>query len=161
MWVSLTIVVGAVIAAGGLVRLKAFWRRRQGSHRIAPEDRVRAELGLSMRLLRGAGMDVQELKKTRATRTRGDLVLGKSRFILSTGQGILADLGPGRGRKFTAVRCPGPGRLIIEGDTPTAKGMEHYRIDIRVADAAWWATALKPFICDGGEFVVFGRAKAS
>ncbi|MBW1881469.1 MAG: hypothetical protein JRJ84_24190, partial [Deltaproteobacteria bacterium] len=80
------------------------------------------------------------------------------RFLLTSNRGLLADLGPDRGRRFTSVRCTGPGRLVIEGDVPRgddARGL--YRFELVLGDAPAWAEALAPFVREDEEGQRFAR----
>jgi hypothetical protein len=82
----------------------------------------------------------------RTNRTTADLALSQDRFIMATNHGVLVDLSCDRGRRFSSVRCPGPGRLVFEGTLPQMSGPSGtYRIEMVVADADGWARALTPF----------------
>ena len=108
-----------------------------------------------MRVLVQGTRALPGMKASSANRTIGDLVLLADRFVLTTGRGVLADLRTDRGRRFTSVRCTGPGRLVIEGDVPgpnpDKKGL--YRVEMILDDAGDWAEVLKPWVReDAGRF---------
>lgn len=144
------VVLVLVVAVGAALRGAAWWSRRRAAARVPRDELVREARGVTLRVLVQGTRVFPGMSTRYANRTRGDLVLGRERFVLATNRGVLADLAPGRGRAFTSVRCTGPGRLVIEGDAPGARGERGlYRIEVTVADAAQWAAALRPFVREG------------
>jgi hypothetical protein len=134
---------GFVALLNGLARLRR-WRTVRS---IDPADVVMRAANATVRAsLHGvpsfAGLDPDALN-----RMRGDLVLTHERFLLVVDGGVLADLGPGYGRRFTSARCTGPSRLVIEGEVPRKDGqVGSYRFELVVDDAEGWAEALVPFV---------------
>lgn len=146
LWTAAILTLVLVVAMGAALRTAAWWTRLRSVSRIPPEQRVREARGVTMRVLVQGTQAFPGMSTRNANRTRGDLVLGRDRFVLATNRGLLADLGPGHGRAFTSVRCTGPGRLVIEGDAPSSSGTTGlYRIEITMPDAEGWAEALQPF----------------
>ncbi len=152
-WVkALVLVLTALVVSGALLRGLGWWRRRLALDGIRDEDVVRRATGVRMRVLVHGTRAVPGMGRRRASRTTGDLVLLRDRFVLATGQGVLADLRPDRGRRFSSARCTGPGRLVIEGDLPSPRGQPGlYRVEIAVPDAPEWARALRPWVREGAE----------
>lgn len=135
-----------VVAVGAALRGASWWTLRRGAARVPRDQVVREARGVTLRVLVQGTRVFPGMSTRYANRTRGDLVLGRDRFVLATRRGVLVDLGPGRGRPFGSVRCTGPGRLVIEGDAPGSRGSTGlYRIELTVDDAQGWAEALRPF----------------
>lgn len=140
------IVIVAVVVLGGVLQLRSVIVRRRALARLGDAPITRSARGVSMRVLL-QGRAFAGMNPRRANRTRGDLVLTADRCLLSTNRGVIADIGPERGRLFTSARCTGPGRLVIEGDVPRPDGPPTlYRVDITHPDALAWVDALAPFV---------------
>jgi len=150
------IVVVALTLIGTVLQAHGYWQRYRVVSTIAKDDITRIERGVSMRVMVQGITGMPGMKERRGNRTRGDLVLTKDRFLLTSRRGTLADLTPNGGRRFTSVRCTGPGRLIIEGDVPRNSGQNGlYRFEIVVERADQWVDALKDFVQEGGQVVSF------
>ena len=150
MLTSVLIVLGIVIM-GGVSAKSWTWLRRWRVISQIPADRIEhIERGIGIRALLYGVPPMLGLNPRRTNLTTGDLVLTKDRFVLTSGRGVLADLGPERGRRFTSARCTGPSRLVIEGDIPRPDGgLGQYRFELVVADASGWAKLLSPFVREG------------
>lgn len=143
---AVLVVVVAVVAAGAALRAAGWWTVRRGAARVPRDQVVRAARGVTLRVLVQGTRLFPGMSTRYANRTRGDLVLGRDRFVLATRRGVLIDLGPGHGRPLGSVRCTGPGRLVLEGDAPGSRGaMGLYRVEVTVDDAEGWAEALRPY----------------
>jgi hypothetical protein len=145
VWSALIVVLVALVAAGAVLRGWSFYRRRRALATLGDAEVLRACHGVSMKVLHNGAFP--GLSKTKALRTRGDLALTHDRFLLTSGRGTLVDLRPGRGIPLSAARCPGPRRLILEGEigAPTG-GPSRYRVELLVDDADAWARELQPFV---------------
>lgn len=151
MWESLLVVVVALATLGVLRRAWGTWLRRRAVARIPPAQVVRHARGVGLRALLSGTPPLLGLDPRKANRLVADLVLTADRFLLATDRGLWADLGPDHGRRFRAVRSPGPGRLVIEGDVPRADGeLGLYRLELVVDDAPGWARDLAVFVEERG-----------
>lgn len=151
-WEAVVVVVVALIGAGAA--LKGWgWLVRTRLLRRIPADAVRrARRGVSLRVLVQGTDALPGMNPKKANRTTGDLVLSADRFLVVSGRGLIADLAPAEGRRFTSVRCPGPGKLVMEGRVPRSSGPPgQYRVEVLLPDAAEWAEALQPFVEAGEE----------
>ena len=159
MWMSLGVTIAVVALAAGAMRFRSWYRRYRVLQTLGDAQLLRIERGVSMRILMGRAKALPGMNPNRANRTRGDLALTADRCLITSGRGTLADLRPGKGRRFAAVKCPGPGRLVIEGDVPGSDGIAgHYRIDMRIDDAQGWARALSAYVREDGSTVIYGEA---
>jgi len=148
-----------LLALGAASRIRVALRRRRQLTQILEGDVVRHARSVSVRALVYGTVPVLGLKPRRPNRCRGDMVLTRDRFLLSTRRGPLADIGEGRGRRFTSVRCTGPGRLIMEGRLPQARGDAGvFRFELHLPDAVDWAHALQPFVEADPEGPTYGVA---
>ncbi len=148
------VVIVAFFVAGAALKGLSWARRRSALQDIDPGSVIKEHRGVSMRVLVQGTKVLPGMKLSKANRTTGDLVLLADRFVLTSGRGVIADLRESRGRRFSSVRCTGPGRLIIEGEVPgpgEQTGM--YRVEMVLEDAPGWAAALKPWVIEGGDFV--------
>mgnify|MGYP006928189775 CR=1 FL=1 len=146
----------ALTAVGTVLQGHGWWRRQRVLRTIPTAEIVRIDRGVSLRVMVQGITGMPGMKQRRGNRTRGDLVLTKDRFLLTSRRGTLADLKPGRGRRFTSIRCTGPGRLIIEGDVPRNAGEPGlYRFEIVVERADEWVKLLADFVQEGGQVVSF------
>lgn len=138
-----------LVLAGTFARGVEWWRRRRGRTRIAPADLVRETRDAGVRIHLFKTRAFHGMRPGKAHAAKADLLLAADRFVLSSNRGVLADVGRGKGRPFRSVRCTGPGRLVIEGDTPRADGTAGlYRFDIAIEEAGSWAAALQPFVAE-------------
>lgn len=152
MWNSLLIVAVLVLAVFAARRTWASVLRARAGRLVPPEVRLRAEGNIPIRVLLYRTRSFRGMDPKRVNRTLGDLLLSSDRFVIASNRGVLVDVGPDRGRRFTSARCTGPGRLIIEGEIPNpGQEMGLYRFELSVADAAAWATALEPFVAEPGK----------
>jgi hypothetical protein len=159
MWEAAAVVAGALFVSGATVRALSAYNRRRGLALLGDAPRNLEARGVHLRIkIEGARM--RGVEPGRLHKRVGDLALAGEHFVLSTGSGVVLDEREG-GRTMTSVRCPGPGRLVIEGEVPTATGVPApYRIELVADDAPAWATALGPLARDGA--VVAGpRPRAS
>lgn len=158
MWEALLVVVVILVVVGAGLRFAGWWIRRRGASRIPRGEVVREVRGVTMRVLVQGTRALAGMSTRNANRTRGDLVLGRDRFVLVTNRGVIADVGPEGRRPFTSVRCTGPGRLVIEGDVPQQSGRPGlFRVELPLPDAEEWAAALQPFAQREGRTPRFGR----
>jgi hypothetical protein len=159
---ALIIVLVAVTALLALRRGWGLWLRRRSLAQIRGVPIVREAHGVTIRALLYGTPPMLGLNPKRTNHLVGDLVLTGDRFVLASNRGLLADLGPGRGRRFTSARSTGPGRLVIEGDVPYPDGDKGlYRFELVVDDAADWADALAPFVREDAEGRRFARRPPS
>lgn len=149
---ALVVVLVALFGVGVGLKLLSWWRRQVALSGIEPDQVVKERRGVSMRVLVQGTRALPGMTTNKANRTTGDLVLLADRFVLATGRGAIADLREGRGRRFTSVRCTGPGRLVIEGDVPNPSGNPGlYRVEVMLEDATQWAEALQPWVREDAE----------
>lgn len=149
---ALIVVLVALFAVGVGLKLMSWWKRQAALSGIDPDAIVRERRGVSMRVLVQGTRALPGMTTNKANRTTGDLVLLADRFVLATGRGAVADLREDRGRRFTSVRCTGPGRLVIEGDVPNPNGNPGlFRVEVMLEDAREWADALKPWVREDAE----------
>lgn len=146
MWESVVIVLVALTTLLVVRRAGGWWLRRRARGRLEPDRILREARGVTIRVLLYGMPPMLGLNPKRTNRLRGDLLLTDDRFLIATNRGLLADLGPDRGRPFSSVRCTGPGRLVIEGARPRPDGRQGlYRFELVLDDAETWAEALRPF----------------
>jgi len=158
MWKPVVLILVALTVLAALRRSWGWWLRRRGLAALGQEQLLRLERGVPIRALLYGMPPMLGLNPKRTNRLKGDLALTGDRFLLTSNRGLLADLGPDHGRRFTSVRCTGPGRLVIEGDTPRADGSRGlYRFELVVEDAPGWADALSPFVREDEEGRRFAR----
>jgi hypothetical protein len=158
MWKSLIALSLTLFGFGLAVHAWARWNRRRAVRSVDPATIVRMARDVHIRAAIDRIPAFSGLDPERVNRTRGDLVLARDRFLVATDRGILADVGPDRGRPFTSARCTGPTRLVIEGEVARGDGTSGtYRFEFVVDDAEGWAEALVPFVLassDGPRFAV-------
>lgn len=149
-WEALFVVLLAFVGSGVVLKGWTWWLRQRVVRSIPADAVVRQERGVSMRVLVQGPHVLPGMNPSKANRTTGDLVLTADRFLLATGRGVVADLRPERGRRFTSVRSTGPGRLVIEGDRPGPRGQPGgFRVELMLSDASAWVDALQPFVMEG------------
>ncbi len=149
---AVAIVVGVLLVVGAAMRGWSWWARARVLRTIDAQAIVRQARGQSLRVLVHGPTALPGMNPRRANRTTGDLVLTADRLLVTSGRGTLVDLRPGRGRKLSSVRCPGPGKLVIEGDSPGPRDtMGLFRIETMLDDAPGWAEALQPFVREGSD----------
>lgn len=146
-WEAVVLVLGVLVAAGAALRIWS-WYVRTRPYRGLDASTIRRHLeGISIRVLVQGQTTLPGMNPQRANRTRADLVLTGDRFLLTSNRGTLVDLRPDRGRRLRAARSTGPGRLVIEGDTPRPDGRTaRWRADIHCEDAQAWVDDLQPFV---------------
>ncbi len=146
-WQGLVAVLSVLIAAGAALRAWGWWIRSRPRRSIDAADVRHQVRGISMRVLVQGSTALPGMNPQRANRTRGDLTLTEDRFLFTSNRGTLVDLRPERGRRLRSVRSTGPGRLVIEGNTPRPDGREaRWRADIHLLDAQAWVDALQGFV---------------
>jgi len=151
-WQALAIVVGALVLGGAVLRGLSWFTRYRAVRTVAAGDIRRAARGVSLRMLVHGRTALPGMNPRRANRTAGDLVLTDDRLLVASGRGTLVDLRRDRGRKLTSARCPGPGKLVIEGDSPGPRGQVGlFRIEVMLPDAPAWAEALQPWVRERAE----------
>lgn len=144
---SILVVVAVLVVGGATLRGLSWARRERVIRAIGPGSVLRIARGVSLRVL----VDVPDalpggMNPARANRTRGDLVLTGDRFVLVSARGILVDARASGPARLSAVRAPGPDRLVLEGETPVLTGAPgRYRVEMIVQDARAWADALHTF----------------
>lgn len=149
-WEAVVLVIAVVVLLGVATRVWWWWSRRTQLARVAGWPRRREALGRSLRVL-VSGRALPGMNPKKSNRTTGDLVIatseaGEGRLVVASARGLLLDIGPGRGRPLRSARCTGPGRLVIEGDTPIGDGSAGaFRLEVTVDDAEGWASDLRPF----------------
>ncbi|MBT3220220.1 MAG: hypothetical protein HN348_14115 [Proteobacteria bacterium] len=147
---AIAIVLGTLFGLAVAGKGYQFLIRWQALRRIPVSERVRVAKGLSIRVLIHGARNFAGMNPRKLNRTKGDMVLGKDHFLIVSSRGVLADLRPDRGRRFTSIRCTGPHRLVIEGDSPRTDGqMGLYRFELVIDDASGWAEALQPWVRSG------------
>jgi hypothetical protein len=144
-WQAVLIVLASLVGFGAVLKGWGWWLRTRAL-RALPQP-VRMSRGISLRVLVHGTEALPGMGSRRANRTTGDLALGAERFLVTSNRGVLADVGPSHGRKFTSVRSPGPGKLVIEGDVPRSDGQKGlFRIEAFLPDAAEWVDALQAYV---------------
>ncbi len=147
MWKTLIAISAGILILGTLFKLWTVLRRRAVLDGFDEAALVRVARGVSMKAMVYGTSAFKGLNPRRNNRTVGELILTADRFVISTARGVLVDIGPERGRKFTSVRCTGPGRLVIEGDIPRPeKDPAPWRFELVVEDAVAWADSLAPYV---------------
>jgi len=156
---AFVIVVVALTAVGTVLQLHGWWQRQRSLRSIPSGEILHMARGVSVRVMVQGPTGMPGIKQRRGNRTRGDLVLTEDRFLITSRRGTLADIRVGTSRLLSSVRCPGPDRLIIEGDVPRAVGrVGLYRFEIVVTDADAWVMRLADFVRDGGQVVSFAAS---
>jgi len=156
MMQALVIVVVSLTAVGTALQLHGWWQRRRPLREIPSSEILHMARGVSVRVMVQGPTGLPGMKERRGNRTRGDLVLTKDRFLITSRRGTLADIRLANSRLLAAVRCPGPGRLVIEGDVPRDSGrVGLYRFEIVVADADHWVRRLEGFVRADGQIASF------
>jgi hypothetical protein len=149
-WEALLVVLLPLVGSGVVLKGWTWWIRHRVLRTIPADRIVRQARGVSLRVLVQGPNVLTGMNPSKANRTTGDLVLTDDRFVLTSGRGVLSDLRPERGRRFTSVRSTGPGRLVIEGDRPGPQGQPGgFRVEVMLADASDWVAALQPFVVEG------------
>ena len=130
--------------------------RHRGMSRLTGATRTRQARGVHVRA-RADGRTWRGLRPGRAHHTRGDLVLAGERLVLATALGVLLDVTPSR--PLSAVRAPGPGRLVLEGKEGGADGKQTvFRVEVVVDAPELWARDLAAL---ASEVTAFGPPTAS
>ncbi len=153
MWeASIVVAIGLTLLLVGR-RIFGLWRRNQALGRLKEANVIRQTRGVRIAGLLTNAPAISGMNPRRRNIMTGDLALTPNRFVLVSNRGLLADVGiadggvDAHGRLFTSVRCPGPGRLLIEGDIPLmGKPAGLFRFEISTKDAMEWAQALRPFV---------------
>jgi len=143
----LTEVIGFMVVGlfgmGAALKGVSWFRRWRVVRQVDPATITREARGVSMRVSVQGSRLLPGMSRTRANRTRGDLLLLKDRLLLASNRGTLLDLRKDRGRKLSSARCTGPGRLVLEGEIPVPSGPPGlFRIELQLADAPVWADAV-------------------
>ena len=140
------LMVFAMLGMGATLKGLSWYQRWRVVRRLDPEQITRQARGASMRVMVQGSRLLPGMSRTRANRTRGDLILMSDRLLLTSSRGTLLDLRNNRGKKLSSARCTGPGRLILEGTIPVPSGPPGlYRIELQVDEASAWATELGPW----------------
>ncbi len=154
-WEPWIIVAVGFLAVGAAMRGWSWWMRERVVRALSDRPLVRSARGVSLRVLSRGARVLPGMTSNRAHRTRGDLLLLDGRFVVASSRGKLLDVseaGTGPGLPVRSIRCPGPGKLVIEGSVPRAEGDPGlFRIETLVPDAVEWARALQPFVTRAGE----------
>ena len=146
MWKLILATIAIVVLYTAAIKGGASARRRRGLSKLPADRRRREAHGLDVKVMLRGARPYRGLLPNRTNRTTADLALGEQRFIMATNHGVLVDLTGQHGRRFTSVRCPGPGRLVFEGKLPQMNGPDGtYRIELVIRDAGAWARELAPF----------------
>lgn len=150
-----SVIALVVVVLGGLalVRPIGWARRRWGRRALGDATIVREAEAIDLRVLLFRTRAFLGMRAGKPNAARADLLLTADRFLMTSDKGILADLGPERGRRFRSVRCTGPHRLVIEGQVPP---QGQYRYEITIDDAPGWAEALAPFVVHDPEGPRYG-----
>jgi len=130
---------------GWIARFAIAWRRRRWTK--AAGKPIRAARGISVTLLMSDIPTRTGLKAGRPHVLRVDMVLGENGLAVALGRGPLLQITKERGRTPDSARCPGPGRLVVEGSIPKPSGqVGHWRMDAAVPDAKEWVDALNAWM---------------
>lgn len=149
MWGSIAIVAGVLTAALAARRLWGLWRRRRGHARLADAPRLREARGVTVYgTLAGLGEPLG-LRPGRRYRAIADLIVTADRAVLTTTRGVWLDAPRASASRLRSVRSPGPDRLVLEGELPTAGAEGAYRFELVLTDARGWAATLAPFAREG------------
>lgn len=159
MWKAALIVVGGFVLAGALVKLGKRVRREAFLRRVG--DTRQLERHVTLRAYIHGARGSHGMDPRRANRSTGDLILTEGSFFLSTSRGVLLQLGPSTGKRFTSVRCTGPGRLVLEGEIPQpGRAPGQIRFEIRSTTPETWVEALRPWTSDKGPYKSLPRTPA-
>ena len=140
-------VLVSLMSVSIFLRLKSWSRRTQWKKRVNRADVIRLEQRVPMKVLLMGSALLPGMHPTRVNRTRGDLVMTKNRFLMTSNRGMLVDLGPHSGRYMTSARCTGPQRLVIEGNLVSSTGKQgSYRFECVVGDGVVWSQLLEKYI---------------
>jgi hypothetical protein len=136
----------AVIAAIAVLGMTVVRARRRFQLIAAVTDPKRVARGVPMTLV-CEGPRLWLFVAAGASNHTVDLAVGGGRFVMASGEGVFVDRSGDEGPKISAVRCPGPGRLTIEGEL-LAVGAPRgsWRADLSIPDAEGWADDLKAFV---------------
>jgi len=149
---SLAVVLAVIIGAGALLKGLSWARRERIVRAVDADSIVRSARGVSLKVLTQGETTLPGMSSSRANRTSGDLILTADRFLIGSARGVLVDIRPGR-RRLASARTTGPGRLVIEGDSPSRSGAPGgFRIELVMEDARAWVEALTPFVTEDAEF---------
>ncbi len=132
------VVVGAGLRAWGwLARRRAMSLLPAGSN-VVP--------GISTRVMARGRHGMAGIAAGRTHRTTTHLGYTDDRLVIASNRGILVDLRVDGGRFLTSVRTPGPGKLVIEGETPGPGGpIGTFRLELWVASPATLVAELQRF----------------
>lgn len=140
------LMVFAMLGMGATLKGLSWYQRWRVVRHLDPERITREARGVSMRVMVQGSRLLPGMSRTRANRTRGDLILMSDRLLLASNRGTLLDLRDNRGKKLSSARCTGPGRLILEGTIPVPSGPPGlYRIELQVPNASAWAAEIGPW----------------
>lgn len=146
-WQSAAIVLALLTVVLVGRRLWRTLRRQRALRGIAVQEATRQARGVRVAGLLENLPPIKGLNPRRRNMMIGDLLLFEGRFVLGSDRGLMADAGAHSGVEFSSVRCPGPGRLVIEGELPSPRGGTGlYRFEITVDDAREWARELQVFV---------------
>ncbi|MBX2803099.1 MAG: hypothetical protein KTR31_35795 [Myxococcales bacterium] len=149
------IVLSALVVAGAGLKGWGWWVRSRALGKLT--DVQRQQRGVTLRVMVRGTEVLPGMRSGRTHRSTGDVALTSRRFLLVSNRGVLVDVDQERGRTLTSARCPGPGKLVLEGRVPRPDGRHGaYRIEAIVNDAPGWASSLQPFVDPAEDGVQFG-----
>ena len=144
LWVALGLLVAFVGVGAGLRVWGAMVRHRAIA--LLP-DGAKSIRGFTMRVMARGRHGLPGVAAGRTHRTTGDLGYTDDRLVLGSNRGILVDLRADGGRFLTSVRTTGPGKIVMEGETPGASGpVGSFRFELGIAEP-------EPIVADLQRFV--------
>jgi len=144
LWIGLA-VLGGIVAGGAALRAYGAMLRSRAL-RTLPDGATRVR-GFTMRVQARGRHGLPGVTSGRPQRTTGDLGFTEERLVIGSNRGTLIDLRVDAGRPLTSVRSTGPGKLVIEGETPGASGPTgSFRLELGIAEPAPIVAALQRFV---------------
>ena len=146
MWKAALVVAGLLFILGAVLKGWTVIRRRRALAVLDPAGVLRLQRDVTITALLYGVPAMMGLDPRRRNRTRGDLAMTESRFLIASARGVLADIQRDGGSHMTSARCTGPMRLVLEGDIALPDRVGRFRYDLVIPDAEGWAAALRPFV---------------
>lgn len=143
-WVALAVFAG-IVSAGALLRGYGLLVRRRALARLP--DRATRVQGFTLRIMARGRHGLPGVSSGRTQRTTGDLGYTDDRLLLASNRGVLVDMRADGGRFLTSVRTTGPGKIVVEGETPGASGpVGTFRLELGIAEPAAIVADLQRFV---------------
>ncbi|MEM6930252.1 MAG: hypothetical protein AAF602_25150 [Myxococcota bacterium] len=159
IWIALAL-FGGLVLAGAALRLWGQLVRRRAMG-LLPDDAT-VHRGVSMRVMARGRHGLPGIASGRTHRTTADVGYTDDRLVIGSNRGVLVDVRVDGGRFLTSVRTTGPGKLVIEGETPGASGpVGSFRFELGIARPEPWVDGLRRFVRVPEGRLGFGSAPAT